>query len=174
MTDDRCNETRFVTLFVQHQEAIRSFLKTIVPVGVDHEEILQEASLTMWRKFDTFQPGTNFKGWALQVAKFTTFNHIRKLKNDRLVFKSSLIELIANDVEAGQSMLESRRLALSYCKTKLRESDSVVLSAYYFKGKSVVEYAESVNRTSNAIYKQLDRIRRDLLCCIEGFVKELN
>ena len=167
------DESKFITLFVQHQSSVRSFITTIVPVGVDADEILQDASLTMWRKFDQFVEGTSFRNWAFQIAKFTAFNHIRRVKRERLVFESSLVELIAQDIERFDSALDARRAALKHCRSKLSQKDATMLVGCYETKSTIDQYAKSVSRTPNAVYKHLDRVRKGLLSCINKVVGEL-
>lgn len=159
---------RFVSHFVRHERSIYSFLMTIVPNDVDVEEIVQDASLVMWQKFSQFEEGTNFRNWAFQIAKFTAMNHIRKIKRDRLVFTSKLVELLSKEWESNSSELESRRSTFRYCITKLPEKDQKVVAACYAENQSVKQYADSQNRTSNAVYKQLNRIRQTLLQCVRS------
>lgn len=170
---DKSDESKFVTLFVQHQSAIKSFINTIVPSAIEVDEILQDASLTMWKKFDQFVEGTSFRNWAFKIAKLTAFNHIRKIKRDRLVFESSLVELLAKDVERFDSALDARKAALKHCKSQLSEADTKLLAACYSPKTTFHEYALSVGRTPNAVYKHLDRIRKGLLSCINRVVGEL-
>ena len=64
MTDDslQANPTEeFVALYVEHQVAIRSFVRTLLPDSADADDVMQTASLTMWRRFEQFQPGTSFR-----------------------------------------------------------------------------------------------------------------
>ncbi|MFK7765852.1 MAG: sigma-70 family RNA polymerase sigma factor [Mariniblastus sp.] len=168
------NHERFVSHFVRHSNSIHSFILTIVPSGVDADEILQDASLTMWQKFDQFQEGTNFRNWAFQVAKFTAMNHIRRVQRDRHVFTTQLVELLAKDFHMQSNELESRRAALRHCITKLNQKDNTVLLGCYSEKQSVKQFANLQGRTPNAVYKQLDRIRRDLLKCIRSVVGKLN
>lgn len=172
--DSDPSEERFISHYVSHQRAIHSFIMTIVPSAVDADEILQEASITMFRKFDQFKEGTSFRNWAFQVAKFTAFNHLRQVKRDRLVFEPALVELIAKDVSRFDGELNARKLALKHCRAKLPKKDSEVLTSCYSGRQTINQYSKSVGRTPNAIYKQLDRIRRDLLKCIRRVAGELN
>src|SRR5688572_29658300 len=74
---------QFVALFVRHEAAIHSFVLTLLPDLVEAEDVVQQASLTMWRKFDQYTPGTNFRNWAFQIAKFTAMNQMTKTRRDR-------------------------------------------------------------------------------------------
>lgn len=159
---------RFVAHFVRHQNSIYSFITTIVPNSMDVDEIMQDASLIMWKKFSQYSEGSNFRNWAFQVAKFTAMNHIRKVKRDRHVFTTQLVEMLASEVETHGNEFEARRSAFRICITKLNQKDRNVLAGCYSEQTSIKQFAALLDRTPNSVYKQLNRIRRDLLTCIRS------
>ncbi|MEM8945347.1 MAG: sigma-70 family RNA polymerase sigma factor [Planctomycetota bacterium] len=174
---DLTDHERFVALFVRHQAAIHSFILTMLPSVVDSEEVLQESSMTMWKKFDQFEPNTNFRNWAFQIARYTTFNYVRRLGRDRHLFNESMMKQIADYAEEQNEELENRRRVLRQCIAKLEPRDTEVLSNCYSEDSTIAAYAERVNKTANAVTKQLGRIRRSLLKCVrrtlglEGFAQ---
>jgi RNA polymerase sigma-70 factor (ECF subfamily) len=159
---------QFVALFVRHEAAIHSFVLTLLPDWDEAEEVVQQASLTMWRKFDQFQPGTSFRNWAFQVAKLTAMNHQVKMRRDRHRFEASLLEMLADRAAERSERLEAERRALTYCIEKLPEDERKVLAGCYAEGSTIRDFAEAVGRTSTAVYKQLNRLRAALLKCVEG------
>ncbi|TWT40640.1 sigma-70 family RNA polymerase sigma factor [Botrimarina hoheduenensis] len=164
------NPTRheqFVALFVRHEAAVHSFIMTLVPSMADAEEVLQEASMTMWRRFDQYQSGTSFRNWAFQVAKYTAFNFVRKLARDRHRFSENVMMLLAEHAEREQSDREARRRTLEHCIAKLEEGERSLLSSCYAEGSTIKKYAEEEGRTPNAVSKQLNRVRRTLLLCVQ-------
>jgi RNA polymerase sigma-70 factor (ECF subfamily) len=58
----RDNHEEFVALFVRHEAAIHSFILTLLPRLDDAEDVMQQASLTMWRKFNSSQAQTSAIG----------------------------------------------------------------------------------------------------------------
>lgn len=167
-----CNQAdevreQFVALFVRHEAAIHSFVLTLVPDLDEAEDVVQQASLTMWRRFDQFQPGTSFRNWAFQVAKYTAMNHLTKLKRDRHVFEASLLELLADRAAQRSEQLESQRRALAYCIERMSAADRHVLVGCYEEHGSVRQFAQRVGRSANAVYKHLHRLRVELLACAE-------
>ena len=160
------DQERFVSLFVRHQAAIHSFILTMLPSLEESEEVLQEASMTMWKKFDQFQPDTSFRNWAFQIAKYTTFNYVRKLGRDRHLFSENMMKLIASYSEERSDDLEQQRRVLRQCITKLPEADNEVMNGCYTEHATITSYARQIGKTANAVTKQLSRIRRSLLKCV--------
>jgi RNA polymerase sigma-70 factor (ECF subfamily) len=158
---------QFVALYVEHQVAIRSFVRTLLPNPADAEDVMQTASLTMWRRYEQFQPGTSFRNWAFQVAKFVAMKHVARKACDRHRFSDETINLLAEHVEQRDEQLERQRRALEHCVEQLAGDDRQVLAVCYSAGTTLTEFAETVERTPNAIYKQLGRIRAALVRCVQ-------
>lgn len=165
--NDPTQHEQFVALFVRHEAAIQSFVLTLVPLFADSEEVVQEASMTMWRRFDQYQPGTSFRNWAFQIAKYTAFNFVRKQVRDRHLFSEKIMTLLAEQGEREQEDRESRRSMLEHCIAKLNEKDQTVLAGCYQEGMTIKAFAEANGRTPNAVTKHLNRIRRNLLQCVQ-------
>lgn len=157
----------FVALYVEHQVAIRSFVCTLLPDSTDAEDVMQTASLTMWRRFEQFQPGTSFRNWAFQVAKFVAMKHVARKACDRHRFSEETVNLLAQHVEHQEEQLARQRQALEHCVEQLAGDDRQVLAVCYSAGSTLAEFAETLGRTPNAIYKQLGRIRAALVRCVQ-------
>jgi RNA polymerase sigma-70 factor (ECF subfamily) len=157
----------FVALFVRHEPAIHSFVLSMLPDFASAEDVVQQASMTMWRRFDQYEPGTCFRNWAFQVAKFTALNHVTKLRRDRHVFSNQLLELLAQQSIQRSDHLDAQRRALAFCIEKLRDADRNTLAGCYREKSTIKTFAESIGQTPNAVYKRLNRIRDALLVCIE-------
>lgn len=166
-SDDERRE-HFVALFVRHEAAIHSFVLSLLPDLDEAEDVMQQTSMTMWKRFDQFSPGTNFRNWAFQVAKFTVMNHQTKLRRDRHRFQEDLLEMLADRAAERNEQLELQRKALAHCLEKLPEEDRRLVAGCYREGSKMSELAEEVGCTANALYKQLNRIRAALLKCVEA------
>jgi len=157
----------FVQLYVKHEAAVFSFVLAMVSHTADAEDIVQRASMTMWRCFDKFELGTNFRAWAFQIAKNEVLNHLSKIKRDRHVFSEKLIGLLADRAEEQAENLDARRRALDSCVEKLPADESEIVKGCYREGSTIRSFAEQSGETANKVYKQLNRIRRRLQKCIE-------
>ena len=171
MATSSSNSTRheeFVALYVRHEPAVFSFVLGMVGRSADAEDVVQRASMTMWRCFDRFKPGTNFRNWAFQVAKNEALNYLTRARRDRHVFSEKMIELLASDNSEEADKLEARRRALDSCVEKLPQHDHEIVSGCYAEGATVQSYAKQKGGTANKFYKKLNRIRGKLHQCIEA------
>ena len=156
----------FIALFVRHEAAIHSFVTSLLADLDDAEVVMQETSMTMWKKFDRFEPRTSFRNWAFQIARFEAMNYRRKRQRDRHFFSDELVRLLADEATQHAARLEEERRILAHCVAKLDATDRAVLSRCYRKGATIKAYAESVGRTPNAVRKHLARIRSALSACV--------
>ncbi len=117
--DDPSQHEAFVSLYVRHEAAVFSFVLAMVKHTADAEDIVQRASMTMWRNFERFEPGTNFRAWAFQIAKNEALNHLSKSKRDRHVFSEKLIANLLHSFDIY--FKKDHYVSIAYYKYKQRE-----------------------------------------------------
>lgn len=157
----------FVQLVTEYQQRVHLFILSLVPNRADADEILQETNLVLWRKFDEFQPGSDFRAWAFQVA----YNKVKSLRErhgrQRLRFGEPVMDRLANIAAAGPDRVPIALEALDACKLQLNERDRDLIERRYQPGATVASVAADVGRSVAAVYKAVVRIRRTLHKCIE-------
>ena len=161
----------FERLFSQCEPDIKAFVFTLLPNWSDAEDVLQRTRIILWQKFVQFQPGSNFKAWALQVARFEVKNFRRTQRSDRLCFDDELVDSLAEVRGSLIDELERRRAALDQCLRKLRASDrQIIRHCYGPKATTTKDAAERLHRPVNTLYKALNRIRRTLSECVQQVI----
>ena len=156
-----------MALYVRHEPAVHSFVLSLVGSVDAAEVVMQEANVAMWRKFDDFEPGTSFRNWAFQIARFEAMNYRRKRQRDRHLFDDDLLGLLAADAERQAAELEEERRMLAHCLARLSDDEREVLEKGYSEQTTIKDYALSIGRTPNAVRKHLGRIRRSLARCVQ-------
>lgn len=162
----------FVRLLVAHEPHLRSFLHSLLPSWTDVDEAMQETSLTAWRKFDQFEPGSNFLAWTAAIARFEALKQRRTRSRERLVFSEAVIDLIANEAAAETETLAQERAALERCLAKLGEPARELLETAYQPGVKLHELAGRSGKGVEAFYKTLQRLRARLLECVQREVQQ--
>ncbi|MEM9018841.1 MAG: sigma-70 family RNA polymerase sigma factor [Verrucomicrobiota bacterium] len=161
----------FVRLFSRHEGNVRAFVASLLPHWEGVDEVMQEASLVMWRKFDQFdpdRPGSNFIDWAFMIARYEVLRYRRRKATDRLVFSEDVYELLASESEKMASSQPEKQRALQGCLLKLEPAQQELVKVSYSDGISIKDAAEKVGRTPTGLYKALARIRKSLHQCIES------
>ena len=60
----------FLQAFVSHEDALRSYARSLLPNWVVVDEVIQEASVVMWKKFDQLDSTDGFLPWAKVIVRF--------------------------------------------------------------------------------------------------------
>jgi RNA polymerase sigma-70 factor (ECF subfamily) len=158
----------FVQLLTLNQPRIFAFVLALVPNVSDAEEIMQETSLFLWRRFAEFQPGTNFRAWACTIARYKILEFRRANPFRRRVeISSELLEEIADAAVQQADALESRRLAMVDCLQKLGARDRDLLERRVQHEKTVAQIGIDVGRSARGLYKAYERIYRTIHECID-------
>lgn len=160
----------FVRVFAANQRRIHAFIMALVPRLADADDIFQEVSLELWRKFDTFTVGTDFVAWANQFSRYFVLKHFAKQRRlGRLVFDEQLLEILAGEAASATIRADDRLDALRVCLEKLPPKSRTLLAMRYESGlKTCRDVAARLGRSADAVYKALSRLHDALLACIEG------
>jgi len=173
MTPDELDRhDRFMQLFLQHEESLRAFVRSLVPTLEDAREIVQNVSAVLWRKFDELHSPDEFRRWAFGVARLETLQYRRTKCRDRHVFGEDIIAVLANSAEDAADSLDAERRALEYCLQRLPEAQRKLITAAYAPGVRIDELATKLGRTAMALYKTLHRIRLTLMACTERVLSQ--
>lgn len=155
----------FMQLYTANQHRVLGYLLTLTGDRNVAEDLLQEAAVTLFTKFNEFEQGTDFAAWACQVAYWKVMNYRRSVARSKTFLSDELVERIADrTVEVGP-MLDARRKALDACLKRLDDRDRAFLMARYQPDGSVALAAQIAGRTTAAAYKALTRLRRALRDC---------
>jgi RNA polymerase sigma-70 factor, ECF subfamily len=168
---DRDNHDQFLRLYVENEESLRGFVRSLVPTLEDAREVMQETASVLWRKFGEMDSPEDFRRWAFGVARFEALAFRRDRARDRHVFSEDLISLLeAEAAEAGEQSDHEER-ALQGCLKKLPKTQRELVEVAYAPGVRIDELAREAGRTPMALYKSLHRIRMTLADCIRKSLK---
>jgi RNA polymerase sigma-70 factor, ECF subfamily len=165
MTSDR-RADNFISLYTAHEARLRAFILSLVPRWSDAEEIAQRCSMILWKKFDQFELGTSFFAWACQIARLEVKEYRKKAVRQKVLFTDAFVDAVANEVMEMQAELPLRLRVLQKCVEKLQPKHRELLRLRYDESKSVKAVARTLNRSVDAVYKGLSRIRQALFECI--------
>ena len=157
----------FVQLLTQYQQRVHLFILSLVPNRADADEILQETNLVLWRKFEEFRPGSDFRAWAFQVAYNKVKSFQERRGRDRLRFGREVMDRLATVAATISDDLPASQDALKDCKEQLSQQDRELIERRYEPGASAASVAAELGRSVAAVYKAVVRIRRALYECIQ-------
>jgi len=159
---------QFTRLLLQNQKRFWGLIVSLVPIGSDAEDILQETCVVMWRKYSTFEPGTDFAAWGLKIARFQVMRYYSRRKSERARLSDEVIEAVAIEFASPERALRApaRAAALKDCVSKLKKAQFETLNRRYIEGQSVEDIAGETEVSIDAIYKRLNRTYRQLHRCV--------
>lgn len=163
-------ESDFARLFVKHQEDLLRYILGCVPSHSDALDILQETATALWRKFDQYDREKPFGPWArkfahVQVLKFCLYR--KRERHNLRAFSEAASRALAEEYEQHVDVLAARSDALAGCLEKLTAEDRALLEQRYFESVNMRQVAAECGRSEDQIYRQLNRIRRALMKCID-------
>lgn len=156
----------FVILLTTAQPSLYACILALLPDRSAARDLLQETNLTLWRKADDFEAGTNFLAWACRIARYHILNYRRKAQKDRLVFDDTLFAELADRQAARVEEFDFRGEALRSCLEKLPFAQRELVEGRYARGGSVQRLAEAQGKSAGAISQTLYRLRETLLNCV--------
>lgn len=157
---------RFLRLFTAHEPAIRAHVRRLVPARADADDVMQEISVVLWEKFDSFREDADFKAWAFGVARYEVLAWLRDRGRDRLVLDEEVVTKIAEETTAEEPRLERQREALEHCMKKVPGDQRDLLMQAYQPESRIQQVAQNSGRSVAGFYQWLHRMRRMLLECI--------
>jgi RNA polymerase sigma-70 factor (ECF subfamily) len=166
MPDSEERHADFIILLNAGHRRLLGYLVSLVGNRHDAEDVLQRASVTMWRRFETFERGTDFFAWASTVAFYEAKNFQRTAARSRLYFSDELLEVLAAERATDTTQTDARHAALEGCLAKLDEPATRLVEAAYFEEGSVFALAEKLGRSPQTLYNKLNVIRRALADCV--------
>jgi len=165
--NDEQKHAEFLRCYSQNHHRIFGYILTLLPNTADAEEVLQETSIVLWNKFDTFRPGTDFVRWACAVAHRMALKYLRDRKKNPPLLSENMLQVIAAVRLENSDVLEQRRKALEGCLKKLSERDRQLVQQRYAEKVNTRQLASQIGRPENTVYKALSRIRRQLMECVD-------
>jgi len=157
----------FLRLYVEHEEALRCFLLTLLPGREEAREVMQGVAMVLWRKFSSLSSPSDFRPWAFGVARMQALTFNRDRQRDRLVFDEEVLALLADEADHEADAHAAERAALDECLGKLDPAQRKLLEAAYEPGTRIDELAVTMGRTPMSFYKALHRIRLALMDCTQ-------
>src|SRR5208283_253256 len=150
------------------ERRVYAYIVTLLANRADADDVLQEASLVMWDKFDEEHPPDDFAAWGCRIAYFKVLDFRKKHARSRVLFSQAMLERVAETAieQAGSLQLDDRSTALRACIENLKGRDRELLARRFAEGATTQSTAEQVGRSVDAVYKALAKIRQSLFDCV--------
>lgn len=166
--DSMASDPTFDELFARHEAAFRAYARSLLPGWDAVDEVLQSASLIMWRKLEQVDLPEGFLPWGKVVVRFEAQKYCRTKARDAHVFDPELLDVLArHEEERDAPDFEKERATLEKCLEEVSDSNRQLVLAPYQGHGFLTKLAEASGRTRNSLYKQIRRIRGRLEQCVQ-------
>jgi RNA polymerase sigma-70 factor (ECF subfamily) len=157
----------FVRLWMSHGQRVYAYILTLTCNDADADEIYQEVGMTLWKKFDQFTPGTNFRAWAQRVAlnKVLSFRQLRR--HSMILCSPEFFDVVNQQVEEDTETLDTQHQAFADCYRQLPPRHKELIEQRYRPGATTKSVAAQTGRTVPAVYQALRRIHNVLFDCVD-------
>ncbi|MEX1224329.1 MAG: sigma-70 family RNA polymerase sigma factor [Pirellulales bacterium] len=162
----------FLQLLANCERRLYGYILSLVQSFHDADDIAQETRTRLWQQFAQFEPGTDFEAWARTIAHFQVLTFREKTSRQRLQFKQSVVDQLAEEFAERSELYIDRQQALLYCIESVDEPSRDLLRLVYAEGLKIKEAAARQGRTTSGAYKALERLRQRLQTCIENRLAE--
>jgi len=153
-------------LFLRHGSVLRGFILGLLPDRNLSEDVFQELFLTLTRKADDFQPGTNFLAWARSVARLKVLEACRTHRGGPMLLDPEAMHAISEAADLEPDDWDERRAALMRCLERLApKAREIVELRYSVEQLSPPTIAERLAWSVNAVHVALSRARKFLQEC---------
>jgi RNA polymerase sigma-70 factor (ECF subfamily) len=169
--DPAAAQQRFLSLFLRSEREIFRYVAALVPHVADAEDIVQQTALSLWEKFDAYDPNQPFTPWACRFALNKAKQWMERRQRWQALLEKGLAEELAQRREALRPEFEARLRHLEGCLAKLPDEQRSIVEGYYYRRDGIEKLAEASGRTVVATYKMLQRIRHSLQLCVENAAK---
>ena len=166
--DQAAAQQRFLSLFLRSEREVFRYVAALVPNVGDAEDIVQQAAMSLWEKFDTYDPTQPFTPWACRFALNKARQWIERRQRWQALLDHGLAEELAQRRQELQPEFERRLKHLETCLGKLPPKQRILVEGYYYERADIESLAERSGKTAAATYKMLQRIRQALQCCVEN------
>lgn len=161
-------DEQFTDLLTAHQGQIFGYIFAAVRNLDDAEELYQQTSLVLWRKFADYRPGSDFARWACKTAKFEILHFQRDHRRNAVRFSAQALSNLAEvQTSADDDAKHFGQETLGQCVDLLSEEDQRLVRLCYGQQYSVKQAAAELHRSVQTLYNSLSRIRRSLFECIQ-------
>ena len=157
----------FLRLFLASERDVRRYVGSLVPNVGDVEEIVQQTAVVLWEKVSTYDPERPFTPWACRFALNVARQWMARQQRWKRLLSGELAETLAHRRRHLQSEFDSRLRHLDDCVKRLPQAQQSILSDFYFEQQAIEDVARRAQKSIDAVYKAIQRMRKALRTCIE-------
>jgi RNA polymerase sigma-70 factor, ECF subfamily len=168
MSEDFRKRQLFDQRFVACQDRLYGYIASLLPRREDANEVFQETSLKLLQNWTKYDPARPFSPWAFTIALNEVRLFARRNRRKGGILSEAVLTAVAEEQFRAEEEIHQTLSRLSDCLKRLAAEKRALLQECYSGEQSIQAIAAGKRLRPDALYKQLERIRRWLLECMEG------
>lgn len=161
------SQDAFAERFVRHQGRVYAYIATLLPQRSDAEDVFQQTSLILWRRWNEYDTDRPFLTWACGIAHNVVRNFLRSNRRSRVTFTDEMLDLVGNEQLEETEVQDERLQAMRNCLGSLPATQGKFVERCYAGKETVADIAQQMGVSAASLYMRLHRVRQILLECIE-------
>ena len=166
VSEDRAQDA-FLRHFLPVQTPLRAFLLSVMRDQSEADDLFQEVSVILWKKFDNYDASRGFAPWAIGIARLEVLKRRQAHARSRLVFSPEAIESLALAANEVADDADRRQSHLTGCLKKLPVREREIVEMRFEQRKRLSEVAATLVKSVAAVEMMMVRIRRGRRECVE-------
>jgi RNA polymerase sigma-70 factor (ECF subfamily) len=154
-------------LLLQYRRPLYAYIQALVRDAHLAEDLFQEVSLVLLRRWEEFGEVRNFWALARETARRQSVAALRRLGRERFVLSAAAQDAVDRGFDAVADQADPRREALRHCVQGLPDLWRTIVRSRYWKNLPVGDVARQVERSENSVSVTLNKIRSRLADCVE-------
>ncbi len=123
-------------LIYKYTGSVYGFVRKLVHVSTEAEDITQETFIKMWKKIDQYDTRYNFKTWLFTIARNSAIDYLRKQKNvvfsdlsdgESINFEDTLFDMSPLPDDLFDNKRQRERLSIAIDKLSIQHKAVVLL-----------------------------------------------
>ena len=161
-------DEEIIALYSQYHRQLWAMAHSI---SRDHhltEDILQEVSVVLLRKADSFDSSRPFLSWTLGITRLQALKTLQKRHRQTAHLEPASLDIIESQLvgETKSELLEQRLQNLKLCLKELSPDNYQIMKLKYISRLSACDISQKIQCSETATHSLLQRLRSSVHRCI--------
>jgi RNA polymerase sigma-70 factor (ECF subfamily) len=152
----------------EHQAALQAMAIRLCGSSADARDLVQDTQERAFRRFDTFEPGTNCRAWLFTILHRTFIDRCRRRAHEGGATCLDDVDVAAPEPEAPPPWASISGQQLAQAIASLEDSFRTVYVLHAVESLSYQQIAERLGLPVNTVGTRLARARRKLRASLEA------
>ncbi|MBK5927784.1 RNA polymerase sigma factor [Rhodobaculum claviforme] len=152
------------TALLEHLPALRGFARSLAGDPVRADDLVQEAVLRAWSRFDQYRPGTNLRAWLFTILRNEFYSQRRRAVREVADADGAMAARLATKPD-HDGRLALADFAAAFARLPSEQREALVLVGAL--GFSMDEAAETCGCAPGTIKSRANRARRALVAMMQ-------